>query len=437
MPNRVVIGTQWGDEGKGKVVDILSETSDIVARCQGGANAGHTVIIGDKKSVLHLIPSGILHPECTCLIGNGVVLDIEQFFSEIDQLNSEGIVTDGRLFVSGLAHLVLPYHKWTEQLNERGRGASKIGTTLRGIGPAYTDKYSRFGIRVFDLFFPERLKEKLEVNFRIKASVISEFSSEELSDISALHEQLLQYGERLFGMAVDASQLMHDAYRDGKSMLFEGAQGTLLDIDFGTFPYVTSSNTTIGGIMTGLGVPPGYIDETYGIVKAYTTRVGSGPFPTELTDDAGRMMAERGNEFGATTGRPRRCGWLDLKLLKRSVDINGIDFLALTKLDVLDEFPEIKVCTEYKVESGIEDNERLTFYDLSNVKPVYMSFKGWMQPTSGMTNIQELPARAREYIDFIEEFTGVKIALISTGPARNEAILMPPLARTDGNVVYH
>lgn len=437
MPNRVIIGTQWGDEGKGKVVDILSETSDIVARCQGGANAGHTVIIGDKKFVLHLIPSGILHPHCICLIGNGVVLDIEQFFTEVDQLNVEDVDTSGRLFVSGLTHLVLPYHKWTEQLNEKKRGSSKIGTTLRGIGPAYTDKYSRFGIRVFDLFFPEQLKEKLEVNFRIKADVISEFSSEEFSNVSALHERLLEYGERLSAMAVDASQFMHDAYRDGKSMLFEGAQGTLLDIDFGTFPYVTSSNTTIGGIMTGLGVPPSYIDETFGIVKAYTTRVGSGPFPTELTDDVGKLLAENGREFGSTTGRPRRCGWLDLQLLKRSIEINGIGFLALTKLDVLDELPEIKVCTEYEIDYGTDSDKRLTFFDLNNVKPVYKSFKGWMQPIAGITNIQELPARAREYVDFIEEFTGAKIALISTGPARNEAILLPPLVRTDGNVVYH
>ncbi len=437
MPNRVVIGTQWGDEGKGKVVDILSETSDIVARCQGGANAGHTVIIGDRKFVLHLIPSGILHPGSTCLIGNGVVLDIEQFFSEIDQLNSEGINTSGRLFVSGLTHLVLPYHKWAEQFNEEELGASKIGTTLRGIGPAYTDKCSRSGIRVFDMFFPDKLREKLEINFRIKAGIISRFSSEEHSNIDTLHKWLVQHGERRRDMVVDASQFMHDACRDRKSMLFEGAQVTLLDIDFGTFPFVTSSNTTIGGIMTGIGVPPCYIDETYGVVKAYTTRVGSGPFPTELTDDAGKMLGERGAEFGATTGRPRRCGWLDLKLLKRSVDLNGVDYLALTKLDVLDDLPEIKVCVDYKIDSSIRNSESFTFYDLGNVEPVYKTFNGWMQPISGVTNFQELPMKAREYINFIEEFTGAKIALISTGPSREETILMPPIVRTNGSVVYH
>jgi adenylosuccinate synthase len=435
MANRAVIGLQWGDEGKGKVVDVLSESVDIVARCQGGANAGHTVIIGDKKFILHLIPSGILHPQCTCMIGNGVVLDLDQFFNEIDQLASEGIITDGRIFVSGLTHIVLPYHKWTEQLNEENRGTGKIGTTLRGIGPAYSDKYSRFGVRVFDLLFPDRLRQKIEMNFRIKSDVIKQFQSDKFSDPAKLVEDLLEKGEQLKDMAVDASRFMHDAYGSGKSILFEGAQGTMLDIDFGTFPFVTSSHTTIGGIMSGLGVPPGFVDETYGVVKAYTTRVGSGPFPTELTDDVGRSIGERGKEFGATTGRPRRCGWLDLALLKRSVEINGIDYLTLTKLDVLDELKEVKVCTGYKLNCDECSDPKFSYYNLDWVEPVYETLEGWNQSTHGISRIEDLPTKARFYIDFIERFTGARIAMISTGPARGEAVLMPPLVNSDSSVV--
>ena len=434
MPNRVVLGIQWGDEGKGKIVDILSESSDIVARCQGGANAGHTVIIDDKKFILHLIPTGILHPHCTCLIGNGVVLDLDQFFAEIDQLNSEGITTGKRLFVSISAHLVLPYHKWTEKLNEEKRGSRKIDTTLRGIGPAYVDKYSRFGIRIGDLFYPEKLREKLEVNYKIKAETINRFSSEKYADISRLHEKLLDYGRKLSDIAIDTSEFLHDAHSRGKRILFEGAQGALLDIDHGTFPFVTSSSTTIGGTMTGLGIPPSYIDEAYGVVKAYTTRVGSGPFPTDLTDDTGKIIRDRGQEYGATTGRPRRCGWLDLNLVRRSVRINGIDYVAITKLDVLDTLSEIKVCVDYKQKDLSHIDQRFTFFDLASVEPVYKVLDGWMQYTSGMTRIDELPRKARGYISFIEEFTGARVALISTGPARNETILMPPLTPRDSNV---
>lgn len=434
MPNRVVLGTQWGDEGKGKIVDILSGKSDIVARCQGGANAGHTVIIGDRKFILHLIPSGILHARCCCLIGNGVVLDLDQFFAEEKQLSDEGVDTRSRLFISGLAHLVLPYHKWTEQLNEEQRGSSKIGTTLRGIGPAYTDKYARFGIRVFDLFYPEKLREKLKVNYDIKSSVIERFSSEQDADPEHLAERLLEFGERLSNMTVDGSRFLVDAYQNGKSMLLEGAQGTLLDIDFGTFPFVTSSNTTVGGTMTGLGIPPKYIEETIGVAKAYITRVGSGPFPTEADDDMGRRIQERGAEFGATTGRSRRCGWLDLNLLKRSVDINGIDYIALTKLDVLDDLPEIKVCIGYKQSDTAHSDDKFTFSDLSTVEPVYRKLPGWEQPTSGITNVEELPEKARLYVKFIEDFTGAKVALISTGPDRDETILLPPLTNVGSSV---
>jgi len=434
MTNRAVIGTQWGDEGKGKVVDILSETSDIVARCQGGANAGHTVIIGDRKFILHLIPSGILHPRCTCLIGNGLVLDLDQFFVEVEQLNSEGISTEGRLFVSGLAHLVLPYHKWTEKYNEEKRGTGRIDTTLRGIGPAYTDKYSRFGVRVFDLFHPEKLLDRLQMNFRMKSEVIERFSSEEYADVSRLHYKLIDYGKRLSEMVVDGSRFLHEAHGQGKSMLFEGAQGTLLDIDFGTFPFVTSSNTTIGGTITGLGIPPSYINEIYGVVKAYTTRVGSGPFPTELPAREGEMVRERGQEYGATTGRPRRCGWLDLKLLKRSVMISGIDYLAITKLDVLDELSEIKVCTEYARKDPARVDDKFTFYDLESVEPVYKTFEGWKKSTSGITQLDDLPEKAQEYVRFIGAFTGARVALVSTGPARDETILMPPLAPKGSNV---
>jgi len=434
MPNRVVLGTQWGDEGKGKIVDILSEKSDIVARCQGGANAGHTVIIDGRKFILHLIPSGILHARCCCLIGNGVVLDLDQFFEEVDQLRSEGVDTDSRMYVSGLAHLVLPYHKWTEVFNEERRGNSKIGTTLRGIGPAYTDKYARFGVRVFDLFYPDKLRAKLRANYEMKSAVIERFSSEPDADPDHLAGRLLEYGKRLTNMVVDGSRFLVSAYQNGKSMLFEGAQGTLLDIDFGTFPYVTSSNTTVGGTMTGLGIPPKYIEETFGVVKAYTTRVGSGPFPTELTGDIGRSIQEKGAEFGATTGRPRRCGWLDLNLLKRSVDINGIDYIALTKLDVLDELAEIKVCTGYAQNDSAHSDEKFTFTDLSTIEPIYRTLPGWEQSTSGITNADDLPEKARLYIKFIEDFTGAKIALISTGPDREETILLPPLKAIGSSV---
>ncbi|MFH1893512.1 MAG: adenylosuccinate synthase [Candidatus Zixiibacteriota bacterium] len=437
MPNRAVIGTQWGDEGKGKVVDILSEASDIVARCQGGANAGHTVIIDGRKFILHLIPSGILHKGCTCLIGNGVVIDLDQLFFETDELNSQGIDTDGRVLVSGLAHLVLPYHKWTEQGNEEGRGSEKIETTLRGIGPTYTDKYSRCGIRVFDLFYPQKLKEKLEANFRMKADVIDRFSSEADANVNHLHERLIECGKRLAESAVDGSSFLHDARQEGKSILFEGAQGTFLDIDFGTYPYVTSSNTTVGGIMTGLGIPPYYVDEIYGVVKAYTTRVGAGPFPTELCDEIGVSIQEQGKEFGATTGRPRRCGWLDLNLLKRSVAINGINYLTITKLDVLDHLSEIHVCTGYKTNDTVNSDCKFSCYDLSNADPIYRKFGGWETSTGGVTDISDLPRKAQDYVRFIEDFTGATVALISTGPSRGEAILMPPLAPSDRNVTVH
>lgn len=428
MPNRAVIGTQWGDEGKGKVVDILSESSDIVARCQGGANAGHTVVCDGNKFILHLIPSGILHPDCICLLGNGVVIDLDQLFREMEHLNSQGIETRGRIFVSGFAHLVLPYHKWTEEVNERRLGDHKIGTTLRGIGPAYTDKYARAGIRVYDLFQPDSLREKLEANFASRSDVISEFKNEYAADIPWLHAKLCEYGRRLEGMAVDGPKFLSDARAAGKTMLFEGAQGTHLDIDFGTFPFVTSSNTTIGGAMTGLGIPPFFVDEIFGVVKAYSTRVGSGPFPTELTDSLGETIRGRGQEFGATTGRPRRCGWLDLELVKRSVMINGIGYLALTKLDVLDGLSEIRVCVGYNFREQGQKQIDSPFFDLRAVEPAYRIFPGWSDSTTGARNLSDLPAKAREYVDFIQEYTGSRIALISTGPSREDTILIPPLA---------
>jgi len=433
MPNRAVLGTQWGDEGKGKVVDILSEKSDIVARCQGGANAGHTVLIGEKKFILHLIPSGILHRKSSCLIGNGVVLDLDQLFAEITELENEGVNVIDRLWISGLAHLVLPYHKWTEKQNEERLGKSRIGTTLRGIGPSYADKYSRFGIRVFDLLQPAILKEKIVVNYSIKSDTIGSYADGDEADPDRLYDKLIEYGNRLRERIVDASRFIQEAVDTGKSILFEGAQGSLLDIDFGTYPFVTSSNTTIGGILTGLGIPCGNIDEVIGVAKAYTTRVGSGPFPTELTCDAGRELQDRGKEFGATTGRPRRCGWLDLNLLRRSVAMNGIQYLAITKLDVLDDLSEISVCTGYKLKNdGVSPETE--FYDLSAVEPIYETLPGWKSSTSGIRVFNDLPASAKEYISFIETFTGVRASLISTGPERDETILMPPGSNTRKNV---
>ncbi|MBD3218376.1 MAG: adenylosuccinate synthase [candidate division Zixibacteria bacterium] len=422
MKHTAVVGSQWGDEGKGKIVDLLSEKADIVARSQGGANAGHTVIINGEEFILHLIPSGILHPEKVCLIGNGVVTDLWRLFDEIEGLKKKDVSVDGRMFISGLSHLVMPYHKWMEKHNEAMMGKNCVGTTLRGIGPTYTDKYSRFGIRVYDLFFPEVLKSRLEMNYRLKAATVSEYGEGDYKDMNKLYDQLMVFAEKLKPMVVDGPIFMEKASRDNKRILFEGAQGTLLDIDYGTFPYVTSSNTTIAGALTGLGVPPSYIHKTVGIVKAYQTRVGNGPFPTELDNSQGEALREAGKEYGASTGRPRRTGWLDLVLLKYAVRINGMTDLAITKLDVLDDLDEIKVCTRYELP---EDRGEFLISNLDAVKPIYKTLKGWKKPIKGMTAYEDLPQETKEYIQFIEDYVACKATIISTGAGREDTIVIP------------
>ncbi|MBD3380832.1 MAG: adenylosuccinate synthase, partial [candidate division Zixibacteria bacterium] len=388
---------------------------------QGGANAGHTVIIDDQEYILHLIPSGILHPDKACLIGNGVVTDLWRLADEIDGLENRGIEARRRLFISGLSHLVMPYHKWTEKMLEDCRGKKSIGTTLRGIGPTYTDKYSRVGIRVYDLYFPDVLRDKLETNWLLKKEIIAKYGEGDFVQMENLHERLFEFGREIKAMVVDAPIYVEKAHREGRSILFEGAQGTLLDIDYGTFPYVTSSNTTVAGALTGLGVPPAYVGEVIGIVKAYQTRVGNGPFPTEQNNDIGEQLRVVGKEFGASTGRSRRTGWLDLVLLKYSARINGLTGLAITKLDVLDELDEIKVCTRYKLP---EENSDFLIANLDKVEPVYETLPGWKSSIKGMTSFEQLPAQTKEYIKFIEDYVGCKAKIISTGAAREETIMM-------------
>lgn len=424
MSVRIVVGTQWGDEGKGKVVDILSEGSDIVVRYQGGANAGHTVVIDNHKFILHLIPTGILHPDKICVIGNGVVLDLNQFFFELDELEKKGINTVGRLLVSDSAHLVMPYHKLIEKLNEEKKGEEKIGTTKKGIGPAYLDKIGRVGIRVADLFDEEVFKKKLKLNFELKKFFWENFSWEELKDLEKNSEDILKFREKLKPLVVDSSVYLNDAITKGKNILLESAQGTLLDIDFGTYPYATSSHTTAGGACIGSGIGPTFIDEVIGVAKAYTTRVGNGPFPTELREGVGDMLRKKGEEFGATTGRPRRCGWLDLVILKHSVRVNGIKKLAITKLDVLDELGSILVCVGYKYKGKTLDEFPNDLNTLNNCEPIYEKLSGWKKPTCGLTNYNDLPKKAKSYLDFIQKSLKVPIFMVSTGSKREETIIV-------------
>jgi len=421
--NRAVLGCQWGDEGKGKIVDLLAAEADIIARFQGGANAGHTIVVGESKYILHLIPSGIIQPGKKCYIGNGVVLDPFGFEEELNFLRERGIECRGRLFVSPAANLVLPYHKLVDTLDERARGTSSIGTTMRGIGPAYVDKVARHGIRVADLFAPERLRKRLDYQRVIKARYL-EGSDDERANLDSTYEKLLVFAQLVKPMVVDVSYHLYQAHKEGKSILFEGAQGSLLDVDLGTYPFATSSNTTVGGILTGLGVGPRMIDEVVGVVKAYTTRVGAGPFPTELVDSVGERLRTLGDEYGATTGRPRRCGWLDLVALRHTTRINGVNSIAVTKLDVLDEMDEIKVCTHYQLDGQTIDQVPLDLAELAHVKPVYKTVPGWKADTTGMTKFSQLPPKAREYLNFMAEDLGVSICVVSTGARREQTIMV-------------
>lgn len=421
--NRAVLGCQWGDEGKGKIVDLLAAEADIIARFQGGANAGHTIVVGDSKYVLHLIPSGVIQPGKKCYIGNGVVLDPFGFEEELSFLNERGIEYRGRLFVSPAANLVLPYHKLIDTLDERARGTSSIGTTMRGIGPAYVDKVARHGIRVADLFAPERLRKRLDYQRVIKARYL-DGSDDERADLDRTYEKLLEFAQLVKPMVVDVSYHLFQANKEGKSILFEGAQGSMLDVDLGTYPFATSSNTTVGGILTGLGVGPRMIDEVVGVVKAYTTRVGAGPFPTELVDSVGERLRTLGDEYGATTGRPRRCGWLDLVALRHTTRINGVNSIAVTKLDVLDEMDEIKVCTHYQLDGQTIEQVPLDLAELVHVKPVYKTLPGWKADTTGLTKFSQLPPKARDYLNFVAEDLSVSILIVSTGARREQTIMV-------------
>jgi adenylosuccinate synthase len=417
--NLAVLGAQWGDEGKGKIVDLLTPRFDIVARYQGGHNAGHTVYVNGTKFVLRLIPSGILHPAVTCVIGNGVVVDPQALFAEVDELSKNGISVDGRLFVSDKAHLILPYHRDLDLLAEARRGERRIGTTSRGIGPAYEDKIARRGIRVGDLADPVGLEQNIRDNVNARNRLVHDSTM----DAGVVLAELLKTGERLTPMVRDVSLFLSEAMRGGKAVLFEGAQGTLLDIDHGTYPYVTSSNASIGGVCTGLGVGPRAINGVMGVVKAYTTRVGEGPLPTELHDDMGNRLRDSGNEYGAVTGRPRRCGWYDAVAVRYGVRVNGLDVLALTKLDVLDGLEELQICTAYRCGDRTITEFPSEVGQLAACIPVYESMPGWTEPTRSARRFEDLPVNARRYIARLEEVTGVPAALVSTGSERDDTIL--------------
>ncbi|MBP6327157.1 MAG: adenylosuccinate synthase, partial [Dokdonella sp.] len=414
----VVLGAQWGDEGKGKIVDLLTERVSMVARFQGGHNAGHTLVINGKKTVLHLIPSGILRDGVQCLIGNGVVLSPAALRQEISELEGEGVDVRSRLKISPATPLIMPYHIAVDQARERASGAKAIGTTGRGIGPAYEDKVARRSIRVADLMYPGELPDKVRSAVDYHNFILTQWLKADGVDFQKVLDEALQYSEYLRPMIDDVSTLLFDARRNGDHILFEGAQGALLDIDHGTYPYVTSSNTTVGGALAGTGVGACDIDYVLGICKAYATRVGGGPFPTELNDEMGEMLRKRGNEFGASTGRPRRCGWIDLVALKRATQINAINGLAITKLDVLDGLPSIKVCIAYEYRGKRRDLAPLDADGWDECKPVYLEFPGWEEPTSGVRDWNKLPAAARAYLRAVEELSGCHLALVATGADR-------------------
>jgi len=422
MKNVVVIGAQWGDEGKGKVVDILAPYFDMVARYQGGHNAGHTVRIGERKFVLHLIPSGILHDECECLIGNGVVIDPQAFNSEIEELRQMGVESEGRLFVSSRAHLILPHHTALDRAREQRLGTNNVGTTLRGIGPAYEDKAARTGVRVGDLLYPDMTRDKMRKNIEDANRELISIGADPIDPEKCVDEFLIE-ALRLKPFIRDSATMINGAVRDGKSILLEGAQGTMLDVDHGTYPFVTSSSATAGGAATGLGLPPRHITGALGIAKAYTTRVGGGPFPTELLDETGTYLQKRGNEYGASTGRARRTGWFDSMVVRYSVMLNGLDAIALTKLDVLDEVEEIKVCTAYRCRGELLQDMPYGANVLAECEPVYETLPGWKTNTSGITEYDDLPAAARDYVSRVEELCGTVVGMISTGPERTETII--------------
>lgn len=420
MSVTIIVGSQWGDEGKGKIVDLLSAKVNIVARYQGGANAGHTIQIGDKQFIFHLIPSGILHENVTCVIGNGVVIEPQALLDEMKMLEENGINIKGRLFISHNAHLIMPYHKLLDSINEKG--TQKIGTTGRGIGPCYIDKYARSGIRIADLLDKDILKSKIRTNLEEKNNLLQKVHGHAVLNVDEIIDECISFDKEIDSYITDTSAFLNEAIEQNKSILLEGAQGALLDVDHGTYPYVTSSNPTSGGACTGSGIPPTKISNIIGIVKAYTTRVGLGPFPTELFDENGEKLGRIGAEFGATTGRPRRCGWFDAFLVNYSRRINGIDRAVITKLDVLGYFDEIKVCIGYEI-----NGKNLKYFptsesEISKAKPIYETLKGWNKDISNIRDYNELPQEAKDYLSFISLKCGFEIKYISVGPKRSQTI---------------
>ncbi len=423
MSVHVIVGSQWGDEGKGKIVDLLSENIKICARYQGGPNAGHSIVLGDKKYILHLIPSGIIHPGVINVIGNGVVIDPAVLFEEIEFLRKNNIDVTGRLKISGSAHLILPYHKVLDKAEESSKQQNKIGTTGRGIGPAYVDKYNRTGIRVVDMLDENVLRQKIIQNLDQKNATLTKIYGVDALSADSIIDLYLNYGEEIKGFVDDISIYLDKAIKDDKNILAEGAQGTLLDVDFGTYPFVTSSNPISGAACVGLGIGPTKIRRVTGIIKAYTTRVGEGPFPTEFSGKQGEEMRALGDEYGATTGRPRRCGWFDVPIAKHAIRLSGIDSFALTKLDVLDTLDEIQICVFYKVGDKIMNEFPTSLKDQELCECEYVSLPGWKSSTTEVKNYDDLPVNAKRYIEKIEELTNTHVSIISVGPDRRQTIV--------------
>lgn len=418
----VVVGTQWGDEGKGKIIDYLAKEADIVARYQGGANAGHTVIIGDKKFVFHLIPSGILYPDKVCVIGNGVVIDPISLFEEISLLEKNGIEVEGRLFIYENAHITMPYHKLLDQIEDKFRGKGKLGTTGRGIGTTYADKYNRIGIRAVDFLDDDVFYEKVKIALELKNYLFKEYYGEKMLDADKIYQEYKPVREKMKKYVINGVIYINEMIDKGKKVLAEGAQGTFLDIDFGTYPYVTASNPISGGVCTGLGIPPSKITRIIGVVKAYTTRVGKGPFPTEMKDALGEELRKMGNEYGATTGRPRRCGWFDSILVKFASIVNGLDEIVITKLDVLSGIDKLKIGKGYKFENRVYDTYPMNTKVFSNCEVVYEEMDGWDEDISEIKEYDNLPSNTKKYLERIQELVGVKISTISVGSDREQII---------------
>jgi len=423
LANVIVIGAQWGDEGKGKITDLLSRSADVVVRSQGGVNAGHTVVVAGQTFKLHLIPSGILYPSTECIIGSGTVIDPQVLIEEIEQLKALGVTVDN-LHISQTAHITMPYHRKIDQASEESRGEYKIGTTGRGIGPTYADKSERTGIRVLDLMNSEHLHKQLGWTINYKNVILEKLYNLPPLDPEKVIEEYLKYAEYLKPFVVDSSLKIYEALQEKKNVLFEGAQGTLLDLDHGTYPYVTSSNPIAGGACVGAGVGPTTIDRVIGVAKAYTTRVGEGPFPTELNDQVGQLLGDLGAEFGTTTGRRRRCGWFDAVIGRYAVRINGLDCLAITKLDVLDQLEEIKVCVAYEIDGEICNHFPTNASYFANCKPVYKTLPGWQEDTTGCRSLGDLPKKALTYLKYLAELMKVPIAIVSVGPGRDQTIIV-------------